>query len=456
MNYPTPWQRKTIWSALTAFSIVIIGAIFVGLIYLTSRVISFLQPILIPFAVAGVMAYLLDPVVNKMTRRGMSRQRAVICVFMIVSLALAALCLYVGPALARETTNLARRVPAYAMASKELVLRFTQTVQHKYHIRLLPEQSAPAEKPVPSNKPEASDAGKSSGEILSPAISDADGGETVTPEKSKIDKSIPDTTPEFYKEYDLQRLLSGDFIGWLGKELPVLVRNTWRFVITSVGGFLGISGFLLSFIIVPLYLFYFLTESAEISSSWADYVPLRTSRFRDEVVSTLTEINVYLIAFFRGQLLVSLINGTATGLGLVFLGLDFGLLIGLLLCLLGLIPYLGIAMCWIPAVIIAAVQGGSWLIPAAPWWLMPLIVSGIFLFVQQFDSWFVTPKIVGNSVGLHPLSVIFSVFLWSLLLGWLLGAILAVPLTATVKVLLKRYVWERQFKGKTPADTAGS
>src|SRR5207244_478916 len=179
--------------------------------------------------------------------------------------------------------------------------------------------------------------------------------------------------------------------------------------------------------------------------SWSDYLPLRASRFKDEVVGTLTQINGYLIAFFRGQLLVSLINGSVTGAGLVFVGLDFGMLIGLLLCVLGLIPYLGITMCWIPAVIIASVQGGSWLIPAAPWWVMPLVVTGIFIFVQQFDSWFVTPKIVGGSVGLHPLTVIFSVFLWSLLLGGLLGAILAVPLTATAKVLLKRYVWARKF-----------
>ena len=82
------------------------------------------------------------------------------------------------------------------------------------------------------------------------------------------------------------------------------------------------------------------------------------------MVSAISEINGYLIAFFRGQLLVSLINGTATAIGLVTVGLDFGLLIGLTLCLLGIIPYLGIVLCWIPAVIIASVQGGSWLVPA--------------------------------------------------------------------------------------------
>jgi len=163
------------------------------------------------------------------------------------------------------------------------------------------------------------------------------------------------------------------------------------------------------------------------------------------VVSTLEEINGYLIAFFRGQLVVSLINGTATGLGLVVVGLDFGLLIGLLLCVLGIIPYLGIILCWIPAVIIASVQGGAgtW-IPGDPWWVFPLVVTAIFTIVQQVDGLYITPKIVGETVGLHPMTVICSVFVWSLLMGGLLGAILAVPMTATLKVLLRRFVWQRR------------
>jgi predicted PurR-regulated permease PerM len=80
-------------------------------------------------------------------------------------------------------------------------------------------------------------------------------------------------------------------------------------------------------------------------------------------------------------------------------------------------------------------------------------VTGIFIAVQQVDGLFITPKIVGESVGLHPMTVIVSVFVWSLLMGGLLGAILAVPMTATVKVLLRRYVWERRFRADNVAVT---
>jgi predicted PurR-regulated permease PerM len=158
--------------------------------------------------------------------------------------------------------------------------------------------------------------------------------------------------------------------------------------------------------------------------------------------------------------LVSVINGTATALGLVIVGLDFGLLIGLVLCVLGLIPYLGILVCWIPAVIIATVQEGTGtFIPAEPGWLFPVVVTGIFVVVQKIDSFFITPKVVASRVGLHPLTVIMSLFMWSLLIGGLLGTILAVPLTATLKVLLRRYVWERRIlraAQQTMAEMEGS
>jgi predicted PurR-regulated permease PerM len=126
---------------------------------------------------------------------------------------------------------------------------------------------------------------------------------------------------------------------------------------------------------------------------------------------------------------------------LIFVRLEFSLLIGLMVGLLGLIPYLGMMICWIPAVIIAAAQFGDW-------W-HPVLVTVIFIAANWFDGMIIAPKIVGESVGLHPLTVIISVLGWSLILGGLLGALLAVPLTATLKVLLKRYFWDRP-----PEDTS--
>jgi predicted PurR-regulated permease PerM len=170
------------------------------------------------------------------------------------------------------------------------------------------------------------------------------------------------------------------------------------------------------------------------------------------VVSVLTEINRYLIAFFRGQILVTMIDGAILGLVLLWpIKLNFALLIGLMVAILQLVPYMGILICWIPAVLIAITQFGDWQHPVA--------VSAAFLIVSNLDGFLIAPRIVGDAVGLHPVTIIVSVFLWTLVFGGLLGALLAVPLTATLKVLLKRYVWERTIIRKqvtVPVTEGGS
>jgi predicted PurR-regulated permease PerM len=425
-NVPTAFQKNAFWTAITALSITSIGAIAVGLIYLLTRIIAFLQPILIPFALAGVIAYLLDPAVRWIERRGLSRQRAVLLVFAAFTLLITGLGLWIVPKIIRQSDNLDERVLSYSQTAGNAVMKWSKSLEEKFGLHLLPiatEKSAATPPAAPATN-----------DTATPTTTTA----TADASSDKDDKDKDD-----FANFDLQQFLSGD---WVRTSLPVVAKNAWNIVKTSVGGFLGVFGFLLSMIIVPLYLFYFLIESAKIKQTWSDYLPLRASAFKDEVVSCLTEINGYLIAFFRGQLFVSLINGFATGIGLMILGLDFGLLIGLGLCVLGIIPYLGIALCWIPAVIIASVQTGAGILPDdSAWWALPLAVTAVFAIVQQVDGLFISPKVVGESVGLHPMTVIVSVFLWTLILGGLLGAILAVPMTASIKVLFQRYVWRARL-----------
>lgn len=423
---PTPFHLNAMWTAISALSVTITIAIVVGFIYLGTQIIAFLQPILVPFAIAGVLAYLVDPVVAWMMRRGLSREKSVWTVFLSATLIFVSVLLIIVPAMARQGAMFVKEVPMLTEKAKQNVSSFAtywhDKIKADYGIEVL-------DFLMEQNRRQTTNGTTSTLEPTpgAPAVTQAaqpENGEQVTTQ-----------------DFDLNDLLSGE---WIADAVPRVAGGLWSFVRNSVGGFLGVFGFLLSMIIVPLYLYYFLTESAVIKERWSEYVPLRESRFRDEVVGTLTEINGYLVAFFRGQLVVSLINGIATGIGLVAVGLKFGWLIGLFLCLLGMIPYLGILIAWVPAVVIASVQGGTgtW-IPGDPWWVFPLVVTGIFAVVQQIDGLFVTPKIVGESVGLHPMTVIVSVFAWSLVLGGLLGAILAVPLSASVKVLFQRYVWTK-------------
>ena len=172
-------------------------------------------------------------------------------------------------------------------------------------------------------------------------------------------------------------------------------------------------------------------------------MPLRASPLKDEIAEVLSQINNYIIAYFRGQLLVCLVDGAIIGSALTLFGLNFAPLIGGLVIILTMIPYIGIVICWVPAVLIAAAQYGDW---SHPVW-----VTIIFIVVQNLEGMFYAPRIVGNSVGLHPMTVIVSIFVWGLLIGGLLGPILAVPLTATIKVLLARYVWGRRLREEAMA-----
>jgi predicted PurR-regulated permease PerM len=165
------------------------------------------------------------------------------------------------------------------------------------------------------------------------------------------------------------------------------------------------------------------------------------------LVSTLQEINRYLVSFFRGQVLVAAIDGFLVGIVLSIYGLPYGFMIGVFMAVLGVIPYIGNILCLVPACIIAYLHAQSADVPfdLSPWAYLGGVVV-IFVVVQQINSLVTSPKIVGDSVGLHPLTVIFSMLFWSLVLGGFVGTLLAVPLTAAVKVLFRRFIWERQLR----------
>lgn len=365
--YPTLWQQKILWGALTALALALFGVLAFYAILLLARTLNFLQPILIPIAVAGVMAYLLSPVVDWFCRRRVPRAQAVWLVFALVLLPLGLLLAWVTPELYHQSLLLAERVPSYVSGTQKWVIGTIESYQTRY-------------------------AGN-------PYVNEV--------------------------------------AAWMQEQLPKLPPKIWQFVGGWAEGLFGVLGFLIGIVLVPICLFFFLRDAGSISRRWSDYLPLRTSSFKNEVVSCLTEINGYLIAFFRGQMLISLIDGIMIGVALLLLGLNFALLIGMMVAVLAMIPFIGITLCWIPAVVIAAVQWQDW--------QHPLVVTLIFVAIQQIEGWWIVPKIQSKSVGLHPLTIIVAVFAWSLLIGGLLGALLAVPLTATLKVLLKRYVWERQI-----------
>ena len=438
-KYPTAWQRKTMWAALTAVFLVVLAGIAGSTIWIAAKLIAFLQPILIPVAIAIILAYLLDPVVTRLNERGWSRTKAIASLFAIVFLSIAALLTWLVPVISVQSANLARDLPAYTNRARDkvvdLIYRYnqglgmpatgkTKTVSPVSGlVQWLLASPTPATRPQPTPAPPPPDAVEAApGAVVNPRE------ETIAPVPPKLSSAERQRIQEW-----VERQLPN-----LQAQLPAVMDKFWSILKTSIGGFLGVTGFLLSLVMVPIYLFFLLKERPAIERRWKEYLPLRNSPLKEEVAAVLTQINNYIIAYFRGQLLVCLINGVLIGSALTILGLNFAPLIGVLVVFLTMIPYLGIVLCWIPAVLIGAGQWGDW--------THFFIITGVFLGIQNLEAIFLAPRIVGNSVGLHPMTVIVSIFVWGLLIGGLLGPILAVPLTATIKVLLARYVWGRRLR----------
>jgi predicted PurR-regulated permease PerM len=448
MHYPTRFQQKTLWSALTGVAMLVLGSLLVGLVWLIGQIFGFLQPVLVPLIVAGIIAYLLDPIVRLLEKRGLSRLWSVITVFLATLVVMTLLVAAVLPAIQGGRTFFKKifSKPAVTENVGAVAIAVEETPIVADAEAVVEEDGDAPEKPLlkPDQEPDLAPAMARAIHNLRTEYRDGpigwalteitDGGEPIAYAHGS---RTPDSLDFFWRtragrtlfEYKGEILETGQ--RWLSAGS------------TKIFGFLGL---VLGMIMVPVYLFFFLKDSASIRDHWHEYVPLRASRFKTELVSTLQEINGYLISFFRGQVVVGVIDGILVGIALFIFDLPYALLIGVFMAILGIIPYIGNILCLIPACIIGYLHAQT----VSPFGLEPWPYVGcvvlIFIGVQQINSLLTAPKIVGDSVGLHPLTVIFSMLFWSLVLGGFVGALLAVPLSAAVKVIFRRYFWERTLR----------
>ncbi len=239
---------------------------------------------------------------------------------------------------------------------------------------------------------------------------------------------------------------------WLDLDRIIeLVRSHWQQaggVAASMLGYLSRSGFALlawiaNIVLLPVLTFFFLRDWDVFVERIAATVP----RNQIDTVSRLArESSEVLGGFLRGQFLVMLILGVMYGLGLWWVGLDLGILIGVVAGILTFVPYLGPAAVVVLGGIAAVVQYGDW--------KHILGVLAVFGIGQLIESYWLTPKLVGDRIGLHPVAVIFAVLAGGQLFGFL-GMLLALPVAAVANVLLRyaheRYTQSRMYAGDEPA-----
>jgi predicted PurR-regulated permease PerM len=255
----------------------------------------------------------------------------------------------------------------------------------------------------------------------------------------------------------LERKTGLQLVGWLDPQhLIALMRAHWEQAggtAATLLGYLSRSGFALlawiaNIVLLPVLTFFFLRDWDLIVERVAALVP----RDHTATVSRLAqESSLVLGGFLRGQLLVMLILGVLYGAGLAAIGLDVGILIGVVAGVLTFVPYLGPATVIVLGGLAALIQYGDW---------QHLVgVLAVFGVGQVIESVWLTPKIVGDRIGLHPAAVIFAVLAGGQLFGFL-GMLLALPVAAIANVLLRyaheRYTHSRLYAGQPAADGAPS
>jgi len=355
------------WLGLSAFALALLLSFIGGAFWVLGWVAQKLSSVLLPLAVAGIIAYLLDPLVDILERRKVPRVRAILLVFFLGLMTVLIVMSAIVPRLLVEAQDLVSQVPQLSDQVEKKISVWLQGSRWGERARIAWE----------------GDFGK-------------------------------------------------NFQAWLSRVAPAVSR----FALAQATKVASWFGLVVGFAMVPVYVFYFLLEKRGIESHWTNYLPIQESRIKDEMVFILTSINEYLILFFRGQILVAFCDGILLTVGFLTLGINYAFLLGMTAGLLSIVPFLGVAVSIVPALILAAVQYGDW--------FHPLGVLALFSIVQFLEGFFISPKIMGDRVGLHPLTIIIAVMVGTTLLGGITGGILAIPLTAALRVLMFRYVWKKR------------
>ena len=314
--------------------------------------------VLPPFIFGAIIAYLLDPVADRLERRGLSRAIATVVVLVTAIIVVTLLTLAVLPVLIDQFNALMKNMPGYVDALRGRFEGLVGTIN------------------------------------------------SVTPDKADVDAEA--ALPAGDQLRDAARNMGGK-----------LLQSLWSGGVAFVGA-------LAAAVITPVVAFYLLLDWDRLVARIDDLIP---RRYLGEVRGLARDIDDVLAGFMRGQFLVCVIQGTFYAIALSIIGLDFALVVGMISGMASFIPYVG-------AILGLTLSMGLALSQFWGEWVPILAVLGIFLFGQAVEGNVLTPWLVGNSVGLHPVWLIFALAAFGSLFGFA-GLLLAVPVTAVIGVLTR-------------------
>ncbi|MGM0555726.1 MAG: AI-2E family transporter [Myxococcota bacterium] len=352
------------WSRYTRYFYLLCKLVFFSaLIYGGYWLLGTLSSVVFPLFISLLIAYLLDPVVDRMEERSIPRSLGiVICLFAGLLLAFF-VSLFLYPTLARQIGNVAERVPQ--------LIELVQT-------------------------------------------------RTIPWVEETFDYAVPPTLIGAVAEYSNE----------LKNAAPSVLRKIgqWASGLMTQTGAILVS--LLNAIMIPIFTFYFLRDFDKITAAVGDLLPEYRRSFLLERIELMDTV---VGQWFRGQLQVAGILAVLYSIGLsivfAFAGIDVksAIAIGLVTGLLNIIPYFGVAIGVVVSIFVVVLEWVGFL---------PVLGVGIvFVVVQTLEGYYITPKIVGEKVGLSPVTVIIMLLLGGELFG-LLGILLAIPIAGAIKVIL--------------------
>jgi predicted PurR-regulated permease PerM len=330
------------------------------------------RDVLLPFIAALALAYLLDPLADRLERWGLSRLTAtiaILCLFLLVFIVGTVL---LAPLLSQQLAGLVARLPGDAAKLQALIM-----------------------------------------ERGAPLIERFGGAKLAEDAQSSL----------------------GNLVGEATKWAGGLLASLWS-------GGTAIIGVFSLLVLTPVIAFYLLADWDRMVATVDSWLPLD---HRDTIRGLLHEMDTAIAGFLRGQALVCLLLGTFYAIGLSLVGVNFGALIGIISGFLSFIPYVGSLTGLVLSVGVATVQ--FW-----PDWTMPLLTLGVFAAGQFIEGNILQPKLVGDSIGVHPVWLMFALLAFGSLFGFV-GLLLAVPLAAVIGVLarfvLRQYLASPYYRGHT-------
>ena len=210
-------------------------------------------------------------------------------------------------------------------------------------------------------------------------------------------------------------------------QLAEGLRSFGAGALTAGAGILSMIGSALAWVVLPVYFGFFVMADGLHLARLKNHLPFLKPDTRDDVVYLIEQFVGIIVAFFRGQIIIAFLQGVLFAVGFTVVGLNYGILIGLVLGFLNIIPYLGNIVGLGVALPLALLQ------PGGGWDKVGLVLI-VFAIVQLIEGYLLTPKIMGQRTGLHPMAIIVAIFFWGAALSGILGMILAIPLTAFLVV----------------------